>query len=147
VDDVWKLLTLLIACGVAYVAYQQYRLGRAKFKLDLFEKRFAVFDATRKLLGAMVSDGPGELEKVYEFRVAVADAPFLFCSDVTDYLDKVDNRAVDFWQVVKRMKTPSNDSHRDLLIASEADAQKWFKDQLLELKGKFGPYLDLRTWR
>ena len=96
-DDVWKLLTLLIACGVAYVAYQQYLLGRAKFKLDLFEKRFAVFDATRKLLGAMASDGPGELEKVHEFRVAVTDAQFLFCSDVTDYLNEIDSLSGDHY--------------------------------------------------
>ena len=146
-DDVWKLLTFVVACGLWYIAYHQYRLGRAKFKLDLFEKRFAVFEATRKLLRAMVSEGPGELEKVYEFRVGTADATFLFCSDISDYLNEVDKRAVDFWQVVKRMKSPSNDSHLDSLIQKEADATKWFSDQPVQLNGKFAPYLDLRTWR
>ena len=46
--DFWKLLTILIAIFLPYVAYRQYRLDREKFKLDLFEKRFAVFVATRR---------------------------------------------------------------------------------------------------
>ena len=146
-DDVLKLLTYLVACGLAYIAYQQFQLARAKFKLDLFEKRIAVFNATRRLVGAMVSDGPGELEKVYEFRVAVADAPFLFDVDVTGYLDEIDNRAVDLGALVKRMKQPPAGVDMNSLIDKEAAAQTWFKNQLLEMKAKFMPYLGLHTWR
>ena len=35
---------------------QQFRLGREKFKLDLFEKRFQVFAAARRLLSHVLTD-------------------------------------------------------------------------------------------
>lgn len=144
-DDVLKVLTFLVGCELAYIAFQQFQLARAKFKLDLFEKRVAVFKATLRLLGAMAVDGPGELEKVNEFRVAVADAPFLFDVDVTSYLDEVDNRAVEFWALVKRI--PSSGVDRNSLIDKEAAAHTWFKNQLLAIKSKFMPYLGFHAWR
>ena len=54
--DYWKLFTVLVAIFVACVSFQQYRINREKFKLDLFEKRFAVFAATRKLLSIVLRD-------------------------------------------------------------------------------------------
>ena len=36
-------VTLVIGLIAAGIAYRQYRIARAKFKLDLFEKRHAVF--------------------------------------------------------------------------------------------------------
>ncbi|MBI4190997.1 MAG: hypothetical protein HY525_10725 [Betaproteobacteria bacterium] len=58
--DFWKLLTLLVAVFATYVAYRQYALGRERFKLDLFEKRFAVFAATRRfpLMSFMTQTSP-----------------------------------------------------------------------------------------
>jgi hypothetical protein len=147
VDDVLKLLTFLVACGLAFIAYQQFQIARAKLKIDLFEKRIAVFNATRQMLGAMVSDGPGELEKVYEFRAAVAAAPFLFDDDVIAYLEEIDSRAVDLRAIVKRIEKPSTNGDRDSLIDKEAAVQIWFKNQLLEITAKFMPYLGLHTWR
>lgn len=146
-DDVLKLLTFLVACALAYIAYQQFLLARAKFKLDLFEKRFAVFDAARKLLRAIAVEGPGEMERVYEFRAAVADAPFLFDPDVTGYLNEIDDRAVEFGALAKRMKHPPAGVDVDSLFEKEAAAHTWFKNQLLEITAKFMPYLGLHVWR
>lgn len=42
-DDVWKILTLLVAGDVAFIGYLKFYLAREKLKLDLFEKRFSVF--------------------------------------------------------------------------------------------------------
>jgi hypothetical protein len=47
--DYWKLLSILVAVFVAWISYMQFRTAREKPRLDLFEKRYEVFDATRKL--------------------------------------------------------------------------------------------------
>ena len=86
VDDVWKGLTLLIGTGVGVVSYQQFRLAREKFKLDLFEKRFSVFAAARRLLTVVLSEANVTLPHLFEYRAAVAEATFLFGKDITDYL-------------------------------------------------------------
>ena len=141
------VLTLMVAIGVAGLAYQQYQLGRAKLKLDLFEKRLLVFNETQKLLNANVTDKPEGLERVYQFRIATSQSPFLFDSDIIDLLEEIDNRSVDHLAIVQRMDSPSSDSHLDSLIDKNAHAETWFKDQLRDLNFKFGPYLNLRTWR
>ena len=71
-------LTLLVAATVAWIGYQQYALGKARFKLDLFEKRFAVYKATEKFLSSSASPSRDDLA---EFRWDTRDA--LFCSLMT----------------------------------------------------------------
>jgi hypothetical protein len=44
---VLTLITAFTAVIVAIVAIQQFLLAKEKFKLDLFEKRYAVFKGTR----------------------------------------------------------------------------------------------------
>ena len=84
--DFWKLVTVLIALFAAYVAYQQFRLGREKFKLDLFEKRFQVFAAARRLLSHVLTDANLELTTLFEYRAGIAEATFLFDDGLTTYL-------------------------------------------------------------
>lgn len=39
------LIPSLIALAVAFISFQQFLLAREKFKLDLFEKRMAIYNA------------------------------------------------------------------------------------------------------
>jgi hypothetical protein len=88
--DYWKLTTLVLATFAAYVAYEQYRLGRERFKLELFEKRFGVFAAIRLLLSHIIRDGQlNDLKYVWEYRAAIGEAKFLFNEDITDYLEDI----------------------------------------------------------
>ena len=36
-------ITVLIGAFVAFTGWQQYKINKERFKLDLFEKRFAVY--------------------------------------------------------------------------------------------------------
>ena len=67
-DDVWKLIALLLAGFAGYVTYQQFKLGREKFKLDLFEKRFSVFAAVRKFLSQLATEGQVSIVQVLRFH-------------------------------------------------------------------------------
>lgn len=145
-DDVWKGLTLLIGAGVAYVAYQQFRLAREKFKLDLFEKRFAVFAATRRFLSIILTEAALTYPQVFEFRAAVAEASFLFGSDITDYLDEIDKKAV------RLVFTNEQMSHRPLVANHQQIVEEnhqvftWLTEQLAELKPRFAPYMKFHVW-
>lgn len=146
-DDVWKLLTILLAGFAAYIAFQQFRLGREKFKLDLFEKRFAVFDATRKFLSTILTEGHVDMQIVYEYRAGVAEASFLFDSDITEYLDEIDNKAIDLRALQDRMKGLADDGKRNEYIDKELAAITWLSDRLVHLKVKFSPYLKFHVWQ
>jgi len=67
---------VLVAAAVAYIAYRQYSLAREKFKLDMFEKRFAVYKATQRFLTVILQDGKVDLEKLFDFRRDTQDLAF-----------------------------------------------------------------------
>ena len=43
------LLTPAVAVFGIFIAYRQWRLAQEKLKLDLFDKRFEVYEAAREL--------------------------------------------------------------------------------------------------
>ncbi|MFH1912983.1 MAG: hypothetical protein ABIK45_01740, partial [Pseudomonadota bacterium] len=51
------ICTLAIGCFVVWTALNQNRISRDQLKIDLFEKRFAVFKATRELLTQITKKG------------------------------------------------------------------------------------------
>jgi hypothetical protein len=50
------LLTPLVALVTTYIAVQQYRANKLKIKLDLFEKRYAVYDGAKQFILLAVRD-------------------------------------------------------------------------------------------
>jgi len=104
VDFFWKLATMLVAVLATLVAYRQYVLGRERFKLDLFAKRFAVFAATRRVLTHVLRNADITLEQLFEYRSGVAEATFLFDDDITEYLNSIDEKALHLRTMQETMK-------------------------------------------
>jgi hypothetical protein len=145
--DYWKLFTVLVAIFVACVSFQQYRINREKFKLDLFEKRFAVFAATRKLLSIVLRDAKAELKNLFEYRAAVAEATFLFDDEITNYLNEIDKQFLRLHTTDEELKEIPIGEERHRKVDENAKILEWLTDQLPELKKQFSPYLKFRVWK
>jgi len=50
------LLTPVIALVTTYIAIQQYRTSRLKFKLELFEKRYDIYQGVKKFILSAVRE-------------------------------------------------------------------------------------------
>ncbi len=50
VEYVFTILTIINALFVTFVIFMQYKLSKDKFKLDLFDKRYAIYEGTKKFL-------------------------------------------------------------------------------------------------
>ncbi|MFK7848529.1 MAG: hypothetical protein AB8G77_24795, partial [Rhodothermales bacterium] len=79
-------MTPLIAGIAIYVAWQQWRTNRQKLKLDLFDKRFAIFQSTRTFLSTVLRDGRVNREDLEKFRMGILDSVFLLDQGTSDYL-------------------------------------------------------------
>ena len=147
--DYWKLLTVLVAIFAVYIAYQQFRLQRERIKLDLFEKRFQVFAASRKLLSIILIDASLDLKDLFEYRGAVAEATFLFGEDITGYLEEIDKKALRMHSLHEKLNGIPPGEERSKIVEEKHEALRWLTDQLPELKRRFAPYLkfgSLRSW-
>ena len=83
-----QALTILIAAFVAWIGYLQWRPAQQKAVLDLFDRRFKVYETVKNCVDRVTINSAlfgGELEK--EFLKAVNEAYFLFDDDVHNYLE------------------------------------------------------------
>jgi len=69
----------------------------------LFEKRFAVFGAVSASL-EYYRRGESPDEQLFEYRRSVAEANFLFESDIDDFIREIDKHALRLWLVRRRTR-------------------------------------------
>ncbi len=87
-EYIFTAITIMIGVFVAYTAYNQYRLSKEKFKLDMFDKRYGVYKNTQVFLTKILIDAKIEMEDIFEFRAGTQDSVFLFKEDIPNYLKK-----------------------------------------------------------
>ncbi len=74
----WQGVIVLIGMFTAWTAWSQYSINKEKLKLDLFEKRFSIFKATRNFLSIVLRDAEISLEDIYEYRANTSEVDFFF---------------------------------------------------------------------
>jgi len=139
-DFAGPIATIIAASAAAYFAWQQMRIADVKLQYDLFDKRYPVFDATRKLLTFNVICPSNE--DVQKFTLDTADASFLFNKDLASYLDEIRKRAVELQLLNSALEMlvgeQQNKAHAVIL-----EKRLWFDDQVGGLTSKFEPFLKL----
>jgi hypothetical protein len=82
-------ITAVIAALVAFIALLQWKTARDKVLLDLFDKRYAIYEDLRIVMSEYDRRGTLELEKIFgKFGRAQARAKFLFGEEVNAYLEQ-----------------------------------------------------------
>lgn len=154
----------LIAAVAALIAYRQFRIAarqieisakqseislaqaetaRNKLKLDLFEKRMAVYEAARKAIGRAASQGPLSGQEEIDYLSGVNSAKWLFDQKIADYLEK------DLWKKLAELQAHDSMSkshdpdERNRHIVARSDTVQWLADQYEALDKLCAPYLQL----
>jgi hypothetical protein len=140
-------IMVLVAAIVAWTNYQQHLLTKEKFKLDLFEKRFAVYKGVQRFLTHILTEGKLDLDKLFEFRRDTQDAVFLFSEDIPQYLGSIDRKALDMRTKAEQYKDLPVGEERSNLCKEESRLLRELLDELPILKDVFAPYLKFRKWK
>jgi hypothetical protein len=142
------VVALVIGLIAAWIAYHQYRVARAKLRLDLFDKRYAIFLDTWKILSEIVSNGvqrTGGLST--PFNNHIPQAAFLFGPDIEDYLNKAVSQWALLWAIQARTQGNGN-VVQPADIINLAELERWFAAEATGgAKRLFGRYLDFKKWK
>lgn len=144
--ELGTIATAIVAAVVAVVTWRQYQVDRANLKLALFEKRVAVFVATRLFLTQVLQAGRVAMPEVSSYRAGIGEAEFLFEQDLVDYLREIDRRALSLWARDESLKPMPVGEDRSGLIENRMADLEWLGAELPKLKSKFVPYLGFREW-
>jgi hypothetical protein len=139
-----------VAVVATKIQRHQAAVAQAKLKLDLFEKRYAIFLETWQIMSEVGTNGTrGENAKRYGFGTPFSNftpqAGFLFGKEVQAYLSD----AVDKWIELHGLEGEREDAAaRAQHAARVRELKEWFFNQAKTgLKDLLGPYLDFGEWR
>jgi hypothetical protein len=135
------IATLLVGLALAFIAWQQMQIARNKLRLDLFDRRYRVYDATRNFVAAILRDTTFQDAQLRDFYVGTSDAEFLFGSDILNYLTHVKTRANTMR--VQRTIYERMPVGEERLVETQKEHEhfKWFTDQPTNITIVFSPYL------
>lgn len=138
---------IAIAAMVAWVGWRQLQAARAKLKLDLFEKRLAIFNATWEQVGRSAQNKPYEYRELGLWFNKIHEASFLFGPDIVEYLNEIREKAIEeqiLWAKVQPLHPePATDEQK----AEHKALNDWFLAEAKHIQHKFAPYLSFHEWR
>jgi hypothetical protein len=137
---------LLPAIG-AWIAWQQVQIARVKLQHDLYDRRFAVFEAARKLLLEVVIHGDVSDASLNAYTIATADAVVLLDDKSCEYLKDVGKRSSILHTIKFTMESLPAGDQKAGLSKKAGEHLLWLNDQLDVLIELFKPFLSLERRR
>lgn len=117
-------LAYVIGLLGVWIAFAQLWLARNRLRLDLFDKRMAVFEAMRDAAQTAVSSQTMEMEALREFTLRTAPAYWLFDSEIADYIKAYRHKLAEVLTYQKHLDVQEyRDKHEAaiLWLCSEGD--------------------------
>lgn len=126
----------------AFVAWRQWRTARNKLKLDLFDRRFAVYDAARNLLASIATSGKVKEDELTKFMIGTREVRWLLNKDIEEYLRVIYVDAVHH-QTTDDELNSANPGDRQRLVQAKAAQRKALLQKMEGLDKKFSEFLSL----
>jgi hypothetical protein len=139
------LLAPVVAVLGSFIAYRQWRLAQNKLKLDLFDRRFKVYDAARDLLAAITTSRKAKDDELFRFVLGTREAKWLLGAAIAEYLDKqLYHKAIDLQTLAEELEDVPVGEVQAKNAQARAEIRKWFAAQYDVLDAQFAPFLQLR---
>lgn len=137
-------LTLVIAGIALSIAYFQYRNTKSKIKMDLFDRRMAIYESTKIFLKKISRDAKISLDDAVEFRRDYSHARFLFGSDVNAELKSIFEHALELATLIEESDVLDGDKKKES-IKRKFDEVKWLVNRFENVDSVMSPYLDFHN--
>ena len=135
------IATCFVGIVLAFIACLQFKVAHDKLRLELFDRRYKVYAATKKFLIVVVRNARFERSDLFEMFAGTADADFLFDKDVLDYLKQIADRATAMDVLQKKFYPLPVGDERDVLSTKEHVEFVWLTHQVTDMSKVFAPYL------
>jgi hypothetical protein len=127
------------------IAKEQAYIAREKLRHDLYEKRYRVFYAVRKLLAGIVSQRNASEEALRAFKIDTDDSVFLFDDNLAGDFEEIRSRAQKLQSLDHLMDSMPVGEQRTDTINQSTEHFVWLVRQLDRLTEKFKPFLKLEN--
>lgn len=136
-------VTAYFACHQKRSAEDQAHTAREKLRHDLYDRRYRVFDAARRLLAQIASQRIASDEDLRRFVIDTGDAMFLFDDDMDAHLKEIRSRAQKLQTLDSLMEPMPVGPQRTSFVNKREEQFTWLVSQLDGLVDTFKPFLKL----
>jgi hypothetical protein len=145
VSEFFSSVTVFLSLAVVTIAALQWRVARNKLRLDLFDRRYKVYEATQKFVDSINNDPEHVESYLNDFSVGTSNAEFLFDADVLQYIKLVRERAVDMLTARKLYEAEQDSEERTRNVQKYAADHAWLIEQATAMTKTFAPYLGFQN--
>jgi hypothetical protein len=139
------LLTPTIAVAAVLIAWQQWITNRNKLKLELFDRRYAYYEAAGELIGRILTSGKATDEVTFEFLMKTRGARFIVGENIAKYFDdELYSRAIELNTLDAELEGVGVGETRTKNVQKQSEIKKWFNAQHKVLDQYFSPLLNLK---
>jgi hypothetical protein len=162
------IVTAFIGMIALYIAHQQWKISQDKLRVDLYDRRFKVYEETKSILSVFVRKGMDyrivDLNLQCKCWTVLEKAEFLFEPDIPEYLntirkriDEIETKQAELSEISSRIRvkeiefgsSKADSTSIEELQAEETDLKnklqkhfEWCREQSEKvLKDKFNEYL------
>jgi hypothetical protein len=89
IDFLSALLVPLIDIVTTYIAIQQWRADKKRFRLELYDRRVAVWNAVKTFHGEVGDYGRGKYSPALKLNKETAEAEFIFDEEITNHIENL----------------------------------------------------------
>jgi hypothetical protein len=144
------IATFALSVAVGIIALLQWRLARNKLRLDLFDRRYKIYEETQTFVDSINND-PGNVDSYLNaFNAGTSNAGFLFDADVVNYIKQVREKAAymrtarTLYEAEERKSQPNEAERVRNIERYEAD-RAWLIEQATAMTKTFTPYLGFQN--
>lgn len=143
IDIVAAVSIPVIAIIAAYIAWQQRKVNERRLKHELFGRNFLVYEAILDFIGSIVTSGEAKDENLYNFNKKTKAAKFLLGEDISEFINKIYNKAIDLQTLDAELEGLPVGAERSRIVRERGEIKKWIYHQFGELDEKFKKILGL----
>ena len=132
IDVLTALLTPMVAVLGSIIAIQQWKINKKRLNHELFDRKFLMFEATKKFINAALVDIKVKNEDRFTFFAETKGALFIFDSEIVYYSDTVHSKAVELTLHQKK----KDDMQEEEVI-------KWFGGQITNIDEIFKKHISI----
>lgn len=140
-------LSVVTALIALYIAFQQWKTNRDKVKLDLYDRRYKIYDETRRFIASAVRNGDLTNDDFSKFYSVLPEARFLFQEDVYCYMQELINKGASLHANSMIASGNSQSPNFERAVDVSGDIVNWYSQQHDRLQAIFKPYLSFEKLR
>jgi len=136
------LLTPVVAMAAVGIGFLQWHLSRSRFRQELFDRRYRIFDEVRRFLQVCAKDPCASEEDRLRFLREAKGAGFLFSLEIEKFVNQAHDRAVDLETYHQEAQAGNTAEH----ARERAETKKWFLSELRTVDDRFRNWLVIQEW-